>query len=308
MGPAKDHRRFGFFMIDNRLIEEHFHKLGVYGYAVYSAILCRMDRDRKTFPSYKWLTKTLRIGRRTVARSIATLVELELVVIEHRAGKPSIYHVTELQRSRKRESEDGSYVQLQNTEQKAIGVNPCLRGTTSGSRQAPPQFLSGTTPSVVHVGVYQDPTSTPKAGVDGGVENPLADCPKIALLRRHGVHQGVARALAARISMPQLECIVAFWLGRAGGTKPTGPGLLRRICEDPEEFGIELTIDGWKHPPLLADRKTASSPPAKPAKTRAEMEAETLALRKAAAEQAEKAKSAKGVLFRDLVGPYNGRR
>ncbi len=254
MGRSKDHRTFGFFLVDNRLITDHFDKLGPHCFSVYCAILCKMDQDRKTFPSYAWLTKKLRIGRRTVARSLATLASLQLLVVQHRAGKSSIYHVTELRTMTIRESENGSYVHLQTTEQNAIGINPCHSRTTTSSRQAPPQFPRGMPLGGDHVGVYQDPTTTTGdvVAVEGGskVENPSG----VALLTAQGVLLPKAKHLASHLSTPLLASIIAYWKKLRSKGKPLGAGMLVEICENPGEYGFEDQEGNLlKAPPEPAD-------------------------------------------------------
>ena len=75
-----DKRRSHCFWIDDVVIDQFSHKIGVYGIAVY-AYLSRRAKNRKTFPGIRRIASDLRIGHATVKRTLQCLKDENLIDI-----------------------------------------------------------------------------------------------------------------------------------------------------------------------------------------------------------------------------------
>lgn len=69
----------GFYQIDNEVIDKHISVIGVYGLAVYNAIVRFANKNSNAFPSYQTLATTLGISRRKVIDSMNVLIEVGLI-------------------------------------------------------------------------------------------------------------------------------------------------------------------------------------------------------------------------------------
>ncbi len=71
--------RYGFFMVDNELIDEHGAEIGPYAFFVYGAICRYSDRNGKCFPSVSTLARVTGISESSVRRSLNRLEEHKLI-------------------------------------------------------------------------------------------------------------------------------------------------------------------------------------------------------------------------------------
>lgn len=75
----------GFYLVDNRIIEEYGKEIGVYGIAVYNVIAKFANADGEgAFPSYQTIADSLGVSRRKVIDAMSQLVELGLIEKEAR--------------------------------------------------------------------------------------------------------------------------------------------------------------------------------------------------------------------------------
>jgi hypothetical protein len=64
------------------VLKEHGPRIGPMGVAVFAALALHRDKNGTARPSYERIAKLLRVGRRTVIRTIKRLVDAGLVVVE----------------------------------------------------------------------------------------------------------------------------------------------------------------------------------------------------------------------------------
>jgi hypothetical protein len=77
--------RGGFYMVDNRIIEEYGSIIGVFGIAVYNLIAkYSNEKGENAFPSYQTIADKLGISRPKAVTTINQLVELGLIKKEKR--------------------------------------------------------------------------------------------------------------------------------------------------------------------------------------------------------------------------------
>src|SRR5262245_22339007 len=92
MPEVRDHRKPGWFWMDNRILDDYGERLGVYGIAVY-ALLAKhaSEQDQRAWPSLRTMAKELHIGLSSLQRSLDQLVTLGLVSREHRKTEAGDY-------------------------------------------------------------------------------------------------------------------------------------------------------------------------------------------------------------------------
>src|SRR5713101_7370627 len=92
---VRDQRRFGWFSIDNEIIDEHGGQIGAYGVAVYN-VISRHSRNQVAKLSQRDIAATLGISQDRVRKSLADLVDLHLVHMDvpERAGPGLITTIT----------------------------------------------------------------------------------------------------------------------------------------------------------------------------------------------------------------------
>jgi hypothetical protein len=78
----RDQREPGWFYIDNELLGDYGVELGAYGIAVYSVLSRHWRKDQKIELSNRDIAATLGISHDRVRKSLADLVELELIKLE----------------------------------------------------------------------------------------------------------------------------------------------------------------------------------------------------------------------------------
>jgi hypothetical protein len=88
---VRDHRKKGFFQLDNSLIDDYGATLGVHGIAVYAVLAMHANKQEQAWPSLRTIAKTLDIGLSTVQRSINHLLGLGLIAREHRKSPEGDY-------------------------------------------------------------------------------------------------------------------------------------------------------------------------------------------------------------------------
>ena len=71
--------RYGFFMVDNELIDEHGAQIGPYAFFVYSAICRYSDRNGKAFPSVSTLARVTGMCEASVRKALNTLEQHSLI-------------------------------------------------------------------------------------------------------------------------------------------------------------------------------------------------------------------------------------
>jgi len=80
----RDGRQWGWFHIDNALLDDFGARIGVYGVAVYATLARHADAKGVCFPSYQGIATKLDVSRRQVIRTVAILVECGLIRVQTR--------------------------------------------------------------------------------------------------------------------------------------------------------------------------------------------------------------------------------
>jgi DNA-binding transcriptional MocR family regulator len=76
---VRDQRTVKRFWIDDAVYDTYAAQIGVYAYAVYTALVRHADTAQTCFPSYATIAKKLGISKRHVIRQIEKLVEIGLI-------------------------------------------------------------------------------------------------------------------------------------------------------------------------------------------------------------------------------------
>ena len=97
---VRDYREPGWFFIDNCLLDEYGHDLGVHAIAVYAA-LCRHANlySQKAWPSIRRICKLLGAGHSQVSAAIQRLENAGLIAVERREGRSNLYKLLKINRS-----------------------------------------------------------------------------------------------------------------------------------------------------------------------------------------------------------------
>lgn len=260
MAKVRDKRRFGFFIVENSVIDTHGRQLGVAGLAVYCLIVRHADwQSGRTWPTYATMTARLGISRRTCARAVRKLVQLGLVEVERAPGIKSVYTL--------RTCEERSLFGLEprSSGMQQTGFNgardSCQQETASSSVVAPPQFPGGMRGRRAPYVIEQDPTTATgivaAAGDELGVKNDQGR----ALLADQGVAEATADRIATTTDIDLLKAIVAYWQGGAGGVKPVGTGLLVAMCQRPGAYGFVQRDGNWFGPKVPGRSSTTRAAP-----------------------------------------------
>ena len=88
---VRDHRRKGFFTIDNELLDRYGDQLGPYGLAVYMALARFANQEGTCWPSLATIAKRTGMSRMQVIREIAKLQALQLIAVEHQCSEMGIH-------------------------------------------------------------------------------------------------------------------------------------------------------------------------------------------------------------------------
>lgn len=88
----RDHRRPGWYWIENEVLDEHGPELGVYGLAVYNVLSRHANnRSQRCWPGVRRVAAALGTGQHQVMEALRVLEELQLISVERRPGRSSVY-------------------------------------------------------------------------------------------------------------------------------------------------------------------------------------------------------------------------
>lgn len=251
---VKDNRQFGYFIVDNRVLDHHLADLKPSGFVVYCAIVRAADRrTRETRPFYSTLARRLGVGRATIARTVRRCVQLGLLEVVKRPGKGSVYTLPDYGAVSSSPAEDlraGEEAVTRVTREPERFHGETGTGSMVGRLPFPPETGGGIAPLTGLSTITINNCMSAVAGDELGVKNAQG----AALLASQGVSQEVAEDLANRLDVSLVGLIIDYWRAGANGVKEVGVGLLVHICQRPAAHGFREVDGRWVSPPFKIRR------------------------------------------------------
>lgn len=314
---VRDRRQFGYFTVDNRILDHYAGMLGPFGIAIYCAILRHANNETgDAWPTYSRMVRKLRVSPKTVQRVVKLLEQLGLVEVIRCPGRGNIYQVRNVPTFDEVECDQEEVDESPQDE----ADNPCspvvqcgLQGTgttslettdqkNSAVTQTGPHFPGDHTPPRAPRGIEQDspttPTREPLKAVAAGDELGQKNREAAELLFDRGVTLKKADDLANTRDVNLIRLICAHWDREAAGPRPVGPGLLVAMCQTPGAYGFTERDGMWHAPKQSPQKGPKNPPPQQPTMTLEERIAKTRAERAAAERERQKADAeTKGLRF-----------